>query len=80
MADVFIDDSGTDPRQKVAIASALIVKSCEIVALDGEVTALAVKENFIGENGFPDFHTSECVAGNIKSTFAKWNEEKSSSV
>src|ERR1035438_554220 len=76
MVHVFIDDSGTDPGQRVAIASALIVESRRIVALDKEVTALAEREGFLGENGFPDFHTSECVAGNSKTVFAGWSEEK----
>jgi hypothetical protein len=80
MVTVFIDDSGTDPDQTVAIASALIIESRRIVSLDREVTALGSREGFIGEGGFPDFHTSECVAGNSKSFFAGWDEAKKSRV
>jgi Protein of unknown function (DUF3800) len=76
MVTVFIDDSGTDPGQKVAIASGLIVESRRIVDLDREVTDLGEAEGFIAENGIPDFHTSECVAGNSKSYFAGWDENK----
>jgi hypothetical protein len=76
MVTVFIDDSGTAPDQKVAIASALIVESRRIVDLDRAVTDLAQCEGFLARNGFPDFHTSECVAGNSKSMFAGWDEEK----
>jgi hypothetical protein len=78
MIHVFIDDSGTDPGQRVAIASGLIVEPRRIIALDKEVTALSEKEGFLGERGFPAFHTSECVAGNPKSLFAGWDEEKKS--
>jgi len=80
MVHVFIDDSGTDPGQKVAIASALIVESRRIVDLDKEVTALGDKEGFLCHDGIPDFHTSECVAANPKSLFAGWDEEKKSRV
>jgi len=80
MVTVFVDDSGTDSGQKVAIASALIVESKRIVALDREVTALGEREGFIGEGGLPDFHTAECVAGNPKSIFAEWDEAKKSRV
>jgi hypothetical protein len=76
MVTVFIDDSGTGPNQKVAIASALIVESSRIVDLDKEMTELGREEGFLGENGIPDFHTSECVAANPHSCFSGWSEEK----
>jgi hypothetical protein len=70
MITAFVDDSGTAPDQKVAIASALRVESKRIVALDKEVAALALDE------GFSFFHTSPCVAANPKSDFADWDLEK----
>ena len=70
MVSVFIDDSGTAPDQKVAIACALIVESKRIVALDKEVATVA------SEEGFSFFHTSHCVAGNSKTDFAGWDDDK----
>jgi hypothetical protein len=70
MFTVHIDDSGTDPNQAVAIATALIVPASRIVALDREWRALIEKEDF------PDFHMSVCVARNKKSHFADWDNDK----
>ena len=70
MFRIHIDDSGTDPNQQVAIATALIVPAKRITALDKEWETLTDKE------GFPDFHMSECVARNPKSCFADWSDEK----
>jgi hypothetical protein len=70
MFTVHIDDSGTDPNQPVAIATALIVPAARIVSLDREWKALTEKE------GFPDFHMSECVASNKDSHFAHWGDDK----
>jgi hypothetical protein len=70
MFRVYIDDSGTDPNQQVAIASVLIVPAPRITALDKEWKTLTDKE------GFTSFHMSECVARNEKSEFAGWSDEK----
>jgi len=67
---IHIDDSGTDPKQQVAIATALIVPATRVTALDGEWQRFTEKE------GFSDFHMSECVARNEKSQFAGWGEEQ----
>ncbi|MGA8503197.1 MAG: hypothetical protein WB683_16705, partial [Candidatus Sulfotelmatobacter sp.] len=48
----YVDDSGTDPNQRVAIASGWIVPAARIVALEREWDRLKEKE------GFTDFHTS----------------------
>lgn len=74
MFTVYIDDSGTDPNQQVAIATALIIPTAQIAALDREWTTLLRKENFT------EFHMSECVARNPKSEFANWDELKSGRV
>jgi len=70
MFTVHIDDSGTDPNQLVAIATALIVPATRIIALDKEWKTLTETEDF------PDFHMSECVARNKDSHFANWTDEK----
>lgn len=72
--NVYIDDSGTAPNQKVAIASCIVIPAIKIPALDREWEALKDKENF------SDFHTSECIANNPKSYFAKWDDNKKSRV
>jgi hypothetical protein len=67
MFTAYVDDSGTDPAQKVAIASGLVVPAARIIAFDSEWAALAEKW------GFSDFHASECAAANPKSDFSGWN-------
>jgi hypothetical protein len=70
MFTVYIDDSGTAPDQHVAIATALIIPSARLAALEREWDNLRKKENF------SSFHTSECVALNPNSEFADWDELK----
>ena len=70
MFTVYIDDSGTDPRQAVAIASAVIIPAKRIVALNQEWKTFANKE------GFTEFHTAECVAHNSRSEFSDWDDAK----
>ena len=68
---VYLDDSGTDPNQKVAAnATALIIPAEKIIDMEKELDALKKKE------GFTDFHTSIFVARNYKSEFAKWSDGK----
>lgn len=66
----YLDDSGTAPDQKIANCTALIVPAARILALEKEWKEFRVKEQFC------DFHTSEFVARNYKSFFAKWDDEK----
>jgi hypothetical protein len=70
MFTVYIDDSGTAPEQKVAIATALIIPAKRIVALEREWDALKKRE------GFTSFHMAEFSARNQKSGFADWPEPK----
>lgn len=70
MFSVFIDDSGTDPHQKIAIASGLIIPSKRIIALETEWRTFLAKEHIT------EFHTSECVARNKKSEFANWDKDR----
>jgi hypothetical protein len=66
----YIDDSGTDPVQEVAIATGLIIPAAKIVALDNEWGRLKKKW------GFKCFHMSAFSARNGKEEpqFAKWND------
>jgi hypothetical protein len=66
----YIDDSGTDPSQQVANATALIIPSARIPALESEWNRLRVKE------GFSYWHTAEFAARNPKSEFAQWSDVK----
>lgn len=70
MFTAYIDDSGSDPSQPVANATALLIPGRRILALQSEWDALAEKE------GFSDFHTSEFVARNPRSDFANWSDAK----
>ena len=70
MFTAYIDDSGTSTTQPVAIASAIIIPSKRISALESVWVKLAEK------HGFTDFHTAVCVARNPKSEFANWDEKK----
>lgn len=65
-----IDDSGTDPQQKVASATALIIPAARILALESEWEKLKKKECF------SEWHTSEFVARNPDSDFANWDKVK----
>lgn len=67
---VYLDDSGTDPNQAVANATALIVPASNIIAMEKEFEDLQKIE------GFTDFHTSEFVFRNSKSEFANWSDGK----
>jgi hypothetical protein len=70
MFTTYIDDSGTAPKQKVAIASAFVIPARQIDNLEREWNNLKKKE------GFTDFHTSEMVYRNPRSEFAQWDGEK----
>jgi Protein of unknown function (DUF3800) len=71
MFTVYIDDSGTDPKQQVAIASALIVPAKKIPALDKEWAKLLKNE------GFSSLHCSELAAVKSKaSQFVGWDQQK----
>jgi len=74
MFSLYLDDSGTRPSHKVAVATALIIPSARIPALESEWNTLRKKE------GFDCFHASMCNAGsnstNEKSEFRDWDEKK----
>jgi hypothetical protein len=70
MFTAYIDDSGTDPSQKIANATAIIVPAARIVTLEREWERLRKQE------GFQSFHASELVARNPKSEFGTWDAGK----
>ena len=66
----YMDDSGTDPSQHVAIATALVIPATQIVRLDSEW------ETFRDKEKFECFRTSEFHFRNPKSEFRDWAEDK----
>ena len=70
MFTVYIDDSGTDPNQDVAIAAALIVPAARLEEFDKKWNA------FLQDELIPEFHTSECVAGQKDSPFEGWSPQR----
>lgn len=70
MFTAFVDDSGTDPNQAVAIASAWIIPGRQIIRLENEWNTLKKK------HGFSSWHTSEFVAKNKHCEAANWDDPK----
>jgi len=69
MFTVFIDDSGTDPNQDVAIAAALVIPSARLVALEREWNKIRAGLHF------DFFHSSACAFKNPKTEFADWDDK-----
>ena len=68
---VYLDDSGTAPEHRIAIASALILPAKKIVALETEWN------RFTKANGFSDFHAAACAAPKTKEEQYKgWDDAK----
>jgi hypothetical protein len=74
MFTVFIDDSGTDPRQPSAIAAALIIPAAQLEEFDREWAEFK-REEFISE-----FHTAECVAAQRGTDFEGWGSQRKSRI
>lgn len=74
MFSLYLDDIGTRSTHKVAVATALIIPSARVPALESEWNTLRAKE------GFDCFHASVCNAGSKstdeESEFRDWKEEK----
>lgn len=70
MFNAYIDDSGTAPSQRIAVASALVIPARRILALESEW------KTFCAKYQIQSFHASECVYRNPKSEFANWNDAK----
>ena len=70
MFTVYIDDSGTDPSQPTAIASALIIPAHQLDNLE-HAWRIFKSDNLIAE-----FHSSECAAGQRGTEFSKWSSQR----
>ncbi len=70
MFTAYIDDSGTAPGQKVAMATALVIPAHRIMAFQSEWNT------FVDKWSISDFHTSECAVANLKSDYAGWDSPK----
>jgi hypothetical protein len=70
MFTVYIDDSGTSPDNRVAVAAAWIGACQPWLRFETEWKRAMAKE------GFKCFHASICAAKNRKSEFAEWDDEK----
>lgn len=70
MFTIYMDDSGSAPEHKMAVACGIIVPALQITRLDAEWS------NFIAKEEIPDFHASECLARNARSAFVAWNDER----
>jgi hypothetical protein len=70
MFTAYIDDAGTAPDQRVAIATALVLPAHRIQAFHSEWNTFSEKW------GIKDFHASACAVANPKSDFAGWDEDK----
>jgi len=70
MFNAYIDDSGTAPSQRIALASALLIPARRILALESEWKTFRAKYQI------ESFHSSECVYHNPRSEFAIWDDAK----
>jgi hypothetical protein len=68
MFTIYIDDSGSSPEHRLAIASGIIFPTKQLGRLGDEWNKLLEKECI------PDFHSSACLARNSHSAFAGWDE------
>jgi Protein of unknown function (DUF3800) len=67
---MYIDDSGTSPKNRVAVAAGWISPLRKWKRFE------KYWERFKEEQGFDCFHMAECVYGNDKSEFRDWNYAK----
>jgi len=74
MFTIYLDDSGTDPKQPVAIATALVVAVNQLPRLESEWNTLKKKE------AFSSLHFSAMVARNPKTEYADWDDVKQARV
>jgi len=72
MFTLYIDDSGTAPEQKVAIAAGVVIPASRLKAFESEWNRFLDKEGLLPDG----FHTSECIAKNAKSAFAGWDDAR----
>ncbi len=70
MFTTYIDDSGTSPEHKMAVACGILMPVFRLKDFESEWNAFLQKEDV------PDFHSSVCLARNQDSAFANWDDER----
>jgi Protein of unknown function (DUF3800) len=71
---IYIDDSGSAPEHRFAIAAGIVFPAKRLEAFQSEWDTLLDKE------GIQELHASECVAHNPHSDFADWDNGRSERV
>ena len=74
MFSIYIDDSGSAPDHRFAIAAGIVFPAKRIGAFEQEWNAFLRKERV------QELHASECVAHNPHSDFADWDDDRSERV
>jgi uncharacterized protein DUF3800 len=67
---IYIDDSGSAPEHRFAIAAGIVFPAKRILAFEREWNAFRTKEEI------SELHASECVASNAHSDFAGWEYQR----
>lgn len=70
MLTIYIDDSGTSPAQRIAVAAGIVIPSARIPRFESEWN------RFLERERIPEFHASECLAKNQHSPFASWDDRR----
>jgi hypothetical protein len=71
MFTIYIDDSGTAPEQKIAVAAGIVIPAARIPKFESEWN------KFLKQEQIPDgFHASECLARNQHSPFSDWDDKR----
>jgi hypothetical protein len=71
---IYIDDSGSAPEHRFAIAAGIVFPAKRIDAFEREWNTL------LGKEGVRELHASVCVAHNPHSDFADWDNDRSERV
>ncbi|MGA8152618.1 MAG: DUF3800 domain-containing protein [Terriglobales bacterium] len=74
MFSVYIDDSGSAPDHKFALAAGIVFPAKRIEPFEREWN------NFLKNEGVRELHASVCVAHNPHSDFADWDDDRSERV
>jgi len=67
---IYVDDSGTSPDQKLAVASALIIPAIKIPRID------QLWERLREKHGFRYLHAAELASPRRKEQYAGWSDDK----
>lgn len=71
MFSIYIDDSGSSPNNRFAVAGGIVFPAKRIEALEREWNTFLEKEEIRKR-----LHASECVARNLGSDFAGWSDDQ----